>query len=71
MVFRIAKISDIDRIMDIIRQAQEYLKEKGVEQWQDNYPNFDVIKDDIEKRKGYVLEKDGKVIATVAVSYNC
>ncbi|NLX63909.1 MAG: GNAT family N-acetyltransferase [Clostridiaceae bacterium] len=70
MFFRIATISDIDRIMDIIRQAQEYLKKKGVDQWQDNYPNFDVIKDDIEKRKGYVLEADGKVVATVAVSYN-
>ena len=63
-------MSDIDRIMDIIKQAQVYLKKKGVDQWQDNYPNFDVIKDDIEKGKGYVLELDGKVVATVAVSYN-
>jgi len=70
MIFRNAEISDIDKIMNIIKQAQEYLKEKGVDQWQDNYPNFDVIKDDIEKRKSYVLETDGKVVATVAVSYN-
>jgi len=70
MTFRNAEISDIDKIMNIIKQAQQYLKDKGVDQWQDNYPNFDVIKDDIEKRKGYVLETDGKVVATVAVSYN-
>jgi len=70
MVFRIATISDINKIMDIIRQAQEYLKGKGVDQWQNNYPNFDVIRDDIEKRKSYVLETDGKIVATVAVSFN-
>jgi len=70
MEFRIATISDINRIMDIIRQAQEYLRNKGVDQWQDNYPNLNIIRDDIEKRKGYVLEKDGQVVATVAISFS-
>ena len=70
MEFRIATISDINRIMDIIRQAQEYLRNKGVDQWQDNYPNLNIIRDDIEKRKGYVLEKDGQVVAIVAISFS-
>ncbi len=70
MDFRIATESDIDKIMEIIKQAQEYLKKKGVEQWQDNYPNLNIINDDIDKRKGYVLEKDDTIVATVAVSFN-
>lgn len=70
MNFRIATASDKDKIMEIIKQAQEYLKIKGVDQWQDNYPNLNIIKDDIDKRKSYVLEENGKIVATVAVSFN-
>lgn len=70
MNFRIAKASDKDKIMEIIKQAQEYLKIKGVDQWQDNYPNLNIIKDDIDKRKSYVLEENGTIVATVAVSFN-
>lgn len=70
MEFRIATVSDIDKIMGIIGQAKEYLRNKGVDQWQDNYPNIDIIKNDIEKGIGYVLEKNGQVVATVAISFN-
>lgn len=70
MNFRIAKASDKDKIMEIIKQAQEYLKIKGVDQWQDNYPNLNIIKEDIDKRKSYVLEENGTIVATVAVSFN-
>ena len=70
MNFRIATASDKDKIMEIIKQAQEYLKIKGVDQWQDNYPNLNIIKDDIDKRKSYVLEENGTIVATVAVSFN-
>lgn len=70
MKFRNAKVSDIDRIMFIINQAQEYLRNKGVDQWQGNYPNKDIIINDINIKIGYVLEKDDDIVATVAVSFN-
>jgi len=70
MEFRIAADSDIDKIMSIIGQAKEYLRDKGVDQWQDNYPNIGIIMKDIEKRICYVMEKDGQVIATAAISFN-
>ena len=37
MEFRKAKESDIDSIMNIIKQAQDYFKEAGIDQWQSNY----------------------------------
>jgi len=70
MDFRKAVKSDINRIMDIIKQAQDYFREKGIDQWQNNYPNYEVIRNDIEKGYGYVLLKEGKIIGTVAVSFD-
>ncbi|MGI6085400.1 MAG: GNAT family N-acetyltransferase [Acetivibrionales bacterium] len=70
MTFRNATTEDLNKIMVIIRKAQQYLREKGVDQWQGNYPNEDIIRADINKNIGYILEKDNDIIATVAVSFN-
>lgn len=70
MILRKAEIDDINRIMEIIKQAQDYLKQMGIDQWQNNYPNIDNIASDIERGEGYVLLSENQIIATVAVSFN-
>ncbi len=70
MEFRRAVESDINRIMKIIKQAQDYFKEQGIDQWQNNYPNVEIIWEDIVKGYGYVLLKKGEIIGTVAVSFD-
>lgn len=70
MEFRKAMESDIDNIMKIIKQAQDYFNEEGIDQWQNNYPNPQVIRADIERGYGYVLLKEGKVVGTVSVSFD-
>ncbi len=70
MIFRKAIESDIINIMKIIKQAQDYFKENGIDQWQNNYPNTETINNDIKNGYAYVLEDDnGKIIGTVAVSF--
>lgn len=39
MKFRKAAEKDINAIMNIINQAQNYFKEQGIDQWQNGYPN--------------------------------
>lgn len=64
MVFRNATVDDINNVMKIINDAKEYFKEMNINQWQDGYPNEEVIKNDIINNNSYVLEKDGDIIAT-------
>jgi len=70
MEFRRAVEDDISRIMEIIEQARAYFRSKGIDQWQNGYPNPDIIGSDIKNNYGYVLLKDNKIIATVAVSFD-
>lgn len=70
MEFRRAVEADICSIMNIIRQAQAYFREHGINQWQDNYPNPEIIKNDIDNKNGYVLLKDNIIIGTAAVSFD-
>ncbi len=64
MNIRKSKITDINEIMTLIRQAQKYFKETGIDQWQDGYPQEANIHDDIKKSCSYVLE-DEKIIGTM------
>lgn len=70
MEFRKSNETDINNIMNIIKQAQAYFKEHGINQWQNNYPNTETIRNDIANNNSYVLLKDNKVVATVAVSFD-
>lgn len=69
MEFRKAVKSDINSIMNIIRQAQEKLKSLEVDQWQNNYPNYKTIEEDINNENSYILLEDDRVIGTVAVIF--
>jgi predicted GNAT family N-acyltransferase len=70
MEFRKAVKTDINDIMNIIRQAQAYFKEQGINQWQNNYPDVDTINNDIDNNNSYVLLKDNNIVATAAVSFD-
>ncbi|WP_236897503.1 GNAT family N-acetyltransferase [Clostridium beijerinckii] len=70
MEFRKAVETDIDDIMNIIKQAQAYFKEQGIDQWQNNYPNPETIRNDIVNKHSYILLKDNNIVATAAVSFD-
>ena len=53
---------DINNIMQIIDEAKEALKEQGIDQWQNGYPNADVIRNDILN--------NNEIVATSAVSFD-
>ena len=69
MLFRPTQQEDIPAVMGIVRQAQAYLKSQGIDQWQNGYPNGEVIAQDIAAGESYVLLKDGQVVGTTVISF--
>lgn len=63
MLVRKALKSDYKRIMEIYRIAREFMTQTGnPHQWGDlGYPYPDLIKDDIEQQKLFVIEENGSV----------
>lgn len=68
--FRKTTQQDIPQIWEILQKAIQRRKEDGSNQWQDGYPNPEVIKNDMEKEAGFVLMDDEKVIGYCAVFIN-
>ena len=68
--FRKAEMSETPQIWEILKQAILRRKEDGSNQWQDGYPNPEVVQNDIEKGQGYVLLEGETVVGYSAVIMN-
>jgi RimJ/RimL family protein N-acetyltransferase len=68
--FRKAKISEIPPIWDILQLAIQRRKEEGSDQWQDGYPNPEVVLKDIEKETGFVLTDEETIVGYCAILIN-
>ena len=54
-------------IMNIIHEAQTYLASLGIDQWQDGYPDENLILNDISDHDSYVtMDTDNNIMATTA-----
>lgn len=62
-----ATIKDIDAIMAIVCDAQEALRELGIDQWQDGYPTKSIIERDIDMGVGYVYNGAEGIVGYAAI----
>ncbi len=65
--FRKAAISDLNPIWELLQLAIQRRKEDGSTQWQDGYPNPEVIEQDIKKEAGFVLTVGDTILGYCAV----
>jgi len=64
MIIRKAIRQDVPYMLTLIKQAQDYFKRNGIDQWQDGYPNEEQLLGDIHKEHSYVL-CDNNIIGTM------
>ena len=68
MEIRLAFPNEVDAVMKVIEDAKKTLAQSGSDQWQNGYPNADIIIDDIISGQAYVALEEGEVIAYAAVT---
>ncbi|WP_264520906.1 GNAT family N-acetyltransferase [Flavobacterium sp. N1994] len=68
--FRLATLSEVPAIWGILQQAIQRRKADGSNQWQDGYPNPEVVTQDIEKGVGYLITFNTTIIAYTAILIN-
>ena len=51
-----ATLNDIDDILLLINNVILSFKELNIDQWQNGYPNYDIIKNDIELQRAYIYK---------------
>lgn len=69
-IFRLATLKDLPAIWDILQQAIARRKADGSNQWQDGYPNPEVVQKDIEKEVGFVLTLENDIAGYCVILIN-
>ena len=68
MEIRLAFPNEVDAIMQVMEDAKKCLADAGSDQWQNGYPNADIIIEDIISGQAYVALEDGELLAYAAVT---
>lgn len=64
---RIALEGDLDSIMLLIDHARAHIRTFGINQWQDGYPEREIILADIQNGTGWVFTEDEKIAGYAAI----
>ncbi len=64
---RKATLEDMDELMAIAGEASAYLRECGVDQWQDNFPNPEVFARDIAKGNCWLFTHEGAAAGVIVI----
>jgi ribosomal protein S18 acetylase RimI-like enzyme len=70
MIIRKAKISDVKEIMLMYKSCVKGMIANDIDQWDDTYPNTEVITQDLEKQSYYIAEIEGEIIGGINIDRN-
>lgn len=70
MELRLAKRHEINKVMEIINEAKSHLKQQGINQWQEGYPDCDCIRRDIEEEKGFFIDDQDTILGYLCIDYD-
>ena len=67
--FRKGSVGDMERIMELVADAQNWFLEQEIDQWQDGYPTREIILSDIVDGENYIVEYNNIIASTFVVSF--
>lgn len=67
---RLATLEEVPHIWEVLQQAIARRKADGSNQWQDGYPNLEVVTVDVNKGIGYVALQEERIVGYTALLVN-
>jgi GNAT superfamily N-acetyltransferase len=67
-MIRKAHTSEVDTLTDLVSKCGKHMRENGIQQWLEGYPNREIIEADVEEGTVFVLEEDGKIKSMVVLN---
>ena len=67
--FRKGVEGDLERIMELVADAQSWFRGQNIDQWQDGYPTREIILSDVLGGENYIVELNGVAVATAVISF--
>jgi len=68
MYIRLANIMDLSAVIDLMTRVIPVMKAEGNDQWDDGYPNEQIIRNDINEHDLFVLIEDDQILGAVVIN---
>lgn len=69
MKLELRKANDLNLVYQIMKDAKEYFKTSGIDQWQGEYPSLELLQHDIDSGCGYFMVVDDEVVGYFMMSF--
>lgn len=67
MIIRKAKYNELDQIMQVYKSCVKGMIELGIDQWDESYPNRNIIQNDLREQNYYVAIIDQEIVAGIKI----
>jgi len=67
MKIKLAKISDLNSIMQMYKSCVEGMIKNGIDQWNSSYPNSEIIQEDIKNGTYFIGEIEGEIVGGINI----
>jgi ribosomal protein S18 acetylase RimI-like enzyme len=65
---RLASLTDIDNVMELIKNCIIDMESQGIYQWNEYYPTYEIFKEDIKSRSLYISEDKNICLGIISIN---
>ena len=69
--YRVADMNDLEKISKLFNSAIDDMNSKGINQWDDIYPNTDVLSSDIKNQEMYLAISEDEILSAFVINSQC
>lgn len=70
-MIRKAVPEDLIQIEKVLEDVKKDMYENGIDQWDSEYPNKEIISQDIQSQVGWIFTEDGVVLSYMVLNESC
>lgn len=63
-----AKIADLPVVLTLFQEAIDYMNNNNIPQWDEYYPNEEVLKEDIQKNELYIVKLEEIIVSVFVIN---
>ncbi len=64
------QMEELEACYGMIESGRKFQRAQGFNQWPDDYPTMDTVRQDIREHKGYALKADGEIAGYLCVTFD-
>ncbi len=61
-------ITDLFQTLEVLEEVKQYMLSQGIDQWDEFYPNEDIISNDIQKKQAYIYTENEQILAYMVLN---